>query len=276
MPNEKTPGQREVIMRPIGLIHTPYTNRSEAPHQPGGFGETSRSTIELFPGMNFDQALEDLDGMEKIWIITWFDRNTNWKPKAQVPRGEKLKRGVFATRSPYRPNPIGLTLVDLISVNGRTLTIGSIDLLDGTPVLDIKPYLPYSEAFPDAKSGWIPKELDSYKLAEYAIEYSKKAEQQLQFLEKNFSIDLRTNTERFLRNDPAPHPYRRISNFGSFSLIAIRSWRLRFKVEDHLVTITSVRSGYPAEVLANPSGPIHDEAAHRGFHAKWAQSARAE
>ena len=71
------------------------------------------------------------------------------------PRGPRVKRGVFATRSPHRPNAIGLSAVELVAVEGRSLRLGGTDFLDGTPVLDLKPYVPYADAFPEAKAGWI-------------------------------------------------------------------------------------------------------------------------
>src|SRR5581483_8669087 len=137
-----------ILFHPIGYIHTPYQERYSAPRQPGLLRDSevsirqTRSTIVLNEGENFEQALEDLEGFEKIWLIYVFNRNEYWKPKVYPPRGERRKRGLFATRSPHRPNPIGLSLVDLINIDGRNVTVGNVDLLDGTPILDIKPYIP--------------------------------------------------------------------------------------------------------------------------------------
>ena len=110
-----------LLLHPIGIIRTPFTDRVDAPRQPDHNGGGSSGKIILEPGHNFEQALEDLDGFEKIWLLYQFDRNTNWKPQVLPPRGDRIKRGVFATRSPHRPNPIGLSLVTLLEIDGRNI-----------------------------------------------------------------------------------------------------------------------------------------------------------
>ncbi|HKI60273.1 MAG TPA: tRNA (N6-threonylcarbamoyladenosine(37)-N6)-methyltransferase TrmO, partial [Mariprofundaceae bacterium] len=90
-----------------------------------------------------------------IWVIYWMHLNQGWNPLVIPPRGPKTKRGVLATRAPHRPNSIGLSVVRLLKVEGRELTIAAHDMLDGTPVLDIKPYLPYADALPEATHGWL-------------------------------------------------------------------------------------------------------------------------
>ncbi len=221
----------------IGYISTPFKSKADAPHQPEGGVE---GTITLLEGQNFEQALEDLVGMEKIWLLYWFDRNPNWKPKVLVPRGPRQKRGVFATRSPHRPNPIGLSLVDLIEVRGLMLRVGNVDLLDGTPILDIKPYLPNVEAHPHARSGWIEQAATP---GEYNVSYSTRAKAQLEFL-KEHNVDIADRIERVLSRDPHPHPYKRIERDGDFFVQAIRGWRICFRVEGKEVTIEEIRSGY--------------------------------
>jgi tRNA-Thr(GGU) m(6)t(6)A37 methyltransferase TsaA len=104
-------------------------------------------------------VLQDLQGFERVWLIFAFHLSEGWKPMVKPPRGGP-KRGVLATRSPHRPNALGLAAGDLLQVEGRTLLLGGVDLLAGTPVLDIKPYVPYADAFPHAKAGWID-ELDA-------------------------------------------------------------------------------------------------------------------
>jgi tRNA (adenine37-N6)-methyltransferase len=107
-----------------------------------------------------ESALADLVGIERIWILSWLDRGSNWAPQVRPPRGIRARRGLFATRSPDRPNPIGLSAVRLVRVEGCVLHVCGIDLLDGTPILDIKPYVPYADAFPDSKAGWIDEIAD--------------------------------------------------------------------------------------------------------------------
>lgn len=144
----------------IGHIRSPYHERFGTPRQPTVTEQVLEdraldATIELLPMRNFEQALTDLAGFDYIWVVAWLHLNEHWKPTVIPPRGAKVRRGLFATRSPHRPNPIGLSALRLIKVEGRVLHVRGIDLLDLTPVLDIKPYIPYADAFPDAKAGWL-------------------------------------------------------------------------------------------------------------------------
>ncbi len=242
---------------PIGSISTPFKSKAEAPHQPEGGAE---GTITLLEGQNFEQALEDLAGMEKIWLLYWFDRNPNWKPKVLVPRGPRQKRGVFATRSPHRPNPLGLSLVDLIEVRGLTLRVRDVDLLDGTPILDIKPYLPNVESYPNAHAGWIE---GAAVAGECTVNYEPPAKLQLDFLEQ-FGVDLTERIERVLSRDPTPHPYKRIERDGDLSVQAIRGWRIVFRVVDTIVTVLEIRSGYPEGKILEEDD-LSDSEAQKAF-----------
>lgn len=149
--------------RPIGTLRSPYARRIDAPHQgtvTAGTesGEQASATLELAEWLD-ETTLQDLDGFERLWLIYALHRSEGWRSTVKPPRGGP-KRGVLATRAPHRPNPIGLSAVELVKVAGRTLHLRGVDLLDGTPVLDIKPYVPYADAFPDARAGWID-ELDA-------------------------------------------------------------------------------------------------------------------
>jgi tRNA-Thr(GGU) m(6)t(6)A37 methyltransferase TsaA len=144
--------------RPIGIIRSPYTRRIDAPHQGTvtegtETGELAPATLELAAWLD-ERAVRDLEGFDRLWLIFAFHLSEGWKSSVKPPRGGP-KRGVLATRSPHRPNGIGLSAVELVGIEGRTLHLRGVDLLDGTPVLDIKPYVPYADAFPDARAGWI-------------------------------------------------------------------------------------------------------------------------
>lgn len=261
---------------PIGVIRTPYDERYRAPRQPGGAEVPAEGIITLESGRNFEQALEDLEGFERIWLIYLFDRNNTWKPKVLPPRGARRKRGVFATRSPHRPNPIGLSLVRLLEVRGATLRVAEVDLLDGTPILDIKPYLPFVEAFPESRMGWLDDVVAEGHGPEgrgaFAIDWALPAAEQASWLAEHHGIELRGHAEGVLSADPAPHPYRRITPHpeGDFQL-AIKSWRLRFAVSGGLVRIMRIESGYPAEAVTTVGDGeiLHDHDAHREFHERW-------
>lgn len=149
--------------RPIGILRSPYSRRIDAPHQATVVegtetGQAASATLELAEWLD-EQVLQDLQGFERIWLIFSFHLSEGWKNTVKPPRGGP-KRGVLATRSPHRPNSIGLSAVELVGIDGRTVHLRGVDLLEGTPVLDIKPYVPYADAFPGSRAGWID-ELDA-------------------------------------------------------------------------------------------------------------------
>lgn len=139
---------------PIGFVESKLRERYETPQQ-GILSSGDISIINLSPHKNFEQALKDLTGFDRIWVIYLFHLNNNWKPLVTPPGNKGKKVGVFASRSPHRPNNIGLSCVSLVKVEGLRLYINNSDILDGSPVLDIKPYLPYADSFPDSESGWV-------------------------------------------------------------------------------------------------------------------------
>jgi len=151
--HEESAGMR-IDMQAIGVVRSGYRERFATPRQPT-LDQAETAQIHLNAGMNFEQALTDLDGFSHIWVIYWMHLNNGWNPTVIPPRGPKQRRGLFATRGPHRPNSIGLSAVRLTGIKGRILTIEGHDMLDGTPVLDIKPYIPYADNIEDASSGWL-------------------------------------------------------------------------------------------------------------------------
>ena len=144
---------------PIGVARTPFRPREDAPHQPSAAPDAA-GTIEI--AEPYREGLRDLDGFDRVWVLFWFDRNEGWRARVKPPRGGP-KRGVFATRAPHRPTPIGLTCVALESVDVArgVLAVRGLDLLDGTPVVDLKPYLRRVDAWPEAKEGWLAPYLEA-------------------------------------------------------------------------------------------------------------------
>jgi tRNA-Thr(GGU) m(6)t(6)A37 methyltransferase TsaA len=144
----------ETVALPIiGRAQTPWQRREDAPHQPSAAAEVPGAIVVDEP---YREALADLDTFARIWLLFVFDRSHGWAPRVKPPRGGS-KRGVLATRAPNRPSPIGLTSVALTSVDvaAGVVAVRGIDLLDGTPILDIKPYLPSIDAWPGAGHGWL-------------------------------------------------------------------------------------------------------------------------
>jgi tRNA-Thr(GGU) m(6)t(6)A37 methyltransferase TsaA len=136
---------------PIGIIHSPFTDIEGMPIQPGGARGIS-GTVEIFG--EYEQGLKDLEGFSHLFLIYAFHRCPSYQLTV-IPFLDTTPRGVFATRAPRRPNAIGLSVVRLKEVNGPNLCIEGVDILDGTPLLDVKPYVPAFDAYPDASSGWL-------------------------------------------------------------------------------------------------------------------------
>ena len=145
-------------LRPIGVIRSQYTERHGTPRQAYVGSEQSNESnawIELNPEMIPQKALKDLDGFERIWVVAFLHLNPKWAPMVRPPRGSGVRRGIFSTRSPHHPNQIGLSACQVRKVEGHRVYLSAVDLIDGTPVLDIKPYVPYCDAFPDSRAGWV-------------------------------------------------------------------------------------------------------------------------
>lgn len=142
---------RTLSLTPIGCVRSDQVVHHEAPRQ-SGLGRGSEERIELVQGMQ--NGLPDLDGFSHLWVLFWCHLARGRPLQVRPPR-DRRKRGVFATRSPQRPNPLGLSCVRLLRIEKRALHIADHDLLDGTPVLDLKPYLPYCDSVPDARIGYV-------------------------------------------------------------------------------------------------------------------------
>ena len=148
-------------MEPIAHIHTDFTSKFGVPRQAGLVKEL-RATIVFAPEYRNPEALRGLDGFSHLWLIWEFSQCVGkpWSPTVRPPRlGGNARMGVFATRSPFRPNPIGLSCVELVGVEehtpqGPVIYVAGADLMDGTPIYDIKPYIPFADCRPDASEGY--------------------------------------------------------------------------------------------------------------------------
>jgi len=154
------PHMQPVTFTPIGVIHSPYKEKFGIPRQPS-LVPAARITLELVAPFDQADAVRGLEAFSHVWISFVFHQTAarGWTPLVRPPRlGGNAKVGVFASRSTHRPNPLGLSLVELLGIdtsNGVRLLLGGADLLDGTPVLDIKPYIPFVEARPAAQGGFV-------------------------------------------------------------------------------------------------------------------------
>ena len=145
-------GERTAITyRPIGVVRSPYAEPAGTPIQ-CALAPEGEGTIEILE--EYTKGLADLDGFSHIWVIYHFHRSRGFELKV-TPFMDDVERGLFSTRAPRRPNPVGLSLLRLLRIEGSVLHVAELDILDGTPVLDIKPHFPAVDTRPDVKSGWL-------------------------------------------------------------------------------------------------------------------------
>jgi tRNA-Thr(GGU) m(6)t(6)A37 methyltransferase TsaA len=140
-----------LILKAIGTVHSPFLRAAGTPIQ-SAMAQGVEGWVEVFS--EFVPGLQDLGGFERIWLLYWFDRATPAQ-LAVKPFLDQQEHGVFATRSPCRPNPVGLSCVRLLGIDGGRLRIMGVDILDGTPLVDIKPYAPQFDCFETSRVGWL-------------------------------------------------------------------------------------------------------------------------
>lgn len=228
-----------------------------APHQPAA-GPELTATIELFSGRNFEHALDDITTWPFIWVLFWFHHNSGWRPKVQPPRSPR-RRGVFATRSPHRPNPIGLSVVRLDAVLGLRLRISGVDILDGTPVLDIKPYVPHVDIVDGAQGGWFQED----PVVEFDVVFAPGAARAMAYLSEVWGIKLEGRIRQALRFGPEPRPYRRIRQTKTGCVLALKDWRAEFETSGHEIRVLRIQSGYAPRQLLDLER--EELIAHRAF-----------
>ena len=252
-------------LEPIGIYHSAQRYRFETPRQ-SVFIHNS-GVIELQHGMNFETALEDLDGFDRIWVIFQFHLNDNWRPKVRPPVAPvKEKIGVFATRSPHRPNPIGMSCVKLEKVDGLNVFVQDCDLLDESPVLDIKPYIPAADSFPGSGTGWLERAVVPQS---YQVCFTPEAQLKLDFLKEN-GFDAENFCQIQLGSDPVNPERKRIYQTDSGYEIGFRTWRIPFIIKDQTVTVYDVRSNYKQEELMEGMPDKYgDKPLHRAFQIRF-------
>jgi tRNA-Thr(GGU) m(6)t(6)A37 methyltransferase TsaA len=149
----KTKDIDPLLFHPIGIIHTPFKELENMPIQPSG-AEGIRGTVDLYP--EFAEGLKDLDGFSHLILLYRFHESRGYRLTV-TPFLDSEPRGLFATRAPKRPNPIGLSIVKLIRIRECSLDVENVDILDGTPLLDIKPYVPEFDCQENCRIGWLEK-----------------------------------------------------------------------------------------------------------------------
>ena len=273
MPSPDSPAA--LTLEPIGYLRNTLATKVEAARQPRAAGGAP-ARIELLAGRNFEHAVEDLASWELIWVIFWFHLNSGWRPKVLPPRSTTGRKGVFSTRSPHRPNPIGMSVVRLETVEGLNLYIRDADMLNGTPVLDIKPYIAYTDAHPDAGTGWLQEASragdaqvqPADPLRGYVVQFDALAADQAAWIEVHTELAIRARIDSTLSLGPEPHPYRRIRRLGAGMQLAVKEWRVRFTVTERKVRVLEIGSGFrDSQITAADADALLQ--AHREFLALW-------
>nr|WP_314985592.1 tRNA (N6-threonylcarbamoyladenosine(37)-N6)-methyltransferase TrmO [uncultured Pantoea sp.] len=215
----------------IGVIHSPWKEKFAVPRQPGlvqdGGGE-----LHLQPPYNQPEAVRGLEAFSHLWLLFVFHQTMEggWRPTVRPPRlGGNARMGVFATRSTFRPNPIGMSLVELkgirIEKQQVILQLGSLDLIDGTPVVDIKPYLPFAEALPHAEAGFA----QTAPAADMPVRFSDQAQQQLH--QQSRYHNLARFISEVLAQDPRP-AYRQGETQEREYAAWLMDFNVRWRIDD--------------------------------------------
>jgi tRNA-Thr(GGU) m(6)t(6)A37 methyltransferase TsaA len=231
-------------MEPIGYIESCFKDKFGTPRQPG-LVKKAWARLKIRADLQPSESLQGLEGFSHVWLIWIFHQNkvSRFHAKVHPPRLGGKSMGLFATRTPHRPNPIGLSLVELIRVEKDSIIVSGADLVDGTPILDIKPYLPEIESIPEARVGW-PAEVNK---PEISVEFSEKAEEVLKFWQsKNLDKDLRGIIVDTLKLDPRPVVYRGYedsnSPYRSDHAVRLFDGDIHFKFENaNLIRVLDIK-----------------------------------
>ena len=253
---------------PIAEICSGNRYRFEAPRQ-AAYAH-NEAFVRFLPDSRYAVASEDLVGFDRIWLIFCFHLNlgAGWKPKVRPPvTPDGGRYSLFATRSPHRPNPIGMSCVELRSIGRDGLHIGPCDLLDGTPVLDIKPYLPEADAFPDSRAGWRDRVVPLL----WRVSWEPPALEKAGWILDRIGLDLPSFAELQLGCRPFDRRRKRVHSLDAgegLYAIGCRTWQLPFRADPGTrnIRVTNLLSHYtPEELAEGTSDPYGDKAIHREF-----------
>lgn len=224
-------------IEPIGIIRSPYKEKFAVPRQPG-LVPSARSEIVLQGEANALEAVRGLEQFSHLWLLFLFDQNleAGWRPTVRPPRlGGNERIGVFASRATFRPNGIGMSAVEFKGIRQQgqdvIIELGGVDLVDGTPIIDIKPYIPYSDSLPEAKGGFASEEPTTLPVL-----FSDKAESQLTGRQL---ARQRAVIEEVLAQDPRP-AYKKAKPDNKEYAVHLFDYNVKFTVTDGKVTVTAL------------------------------------
>ncbi len=231
------------VFTPIGIVHSCFPEKFGIPRQPR-LASTARASLEILPPYDQDEAFSGLSAFSHLWLVFVFHGNPTgkWRPTVRPPRlGGNRRTGVFATRSGFRPNPIGISAVALETIHresGRLLLeVSGIDILDQTPVLDIKPYLPYADMIPEAEGGFADRRPPDTQLPVVFTAAAQQACARLEAAHPGF-VDL---LEQVLRADPRPAYADRQATRTEFGLRLYEA-NVRWTIAKHALVVHTVEA----------------------------------
>ena len=237
-------------MQPIAYVHSPYRQKFAVPRQPS-LVRTAVGDVVFAPGFTDANLLRGIEGFSHVWLLFLFHQSAaeGWSATVTPPRlGGNERVGVFASRSPHRPNPLGMSAVEVVSVNQRAgslvLRVRGLDLVDGTPVLDIKPYLPYADCIPDAQGGYAAVAPAADTATRLPVRFSETARQQLVTID--FPLcDLAQFITEVLQQDPRPPHHSRTQPEREYGM-HLYNFNVRWHVDSdgaEVLSITAVDDG---------------------------------
>ncbi len=228
-----------LTLTPLGYIESCFKEKFGIPRQPG-LVQAARASLRLLPPFDRAEAVRGLDGFSHVWLIFGFHGTADggWRPTVRPPRlGGNQRLGVFATRSTFRPNPLGLSVVRLAGIDtshGVRLEFSGADLLDGTPIYDIKPYLPYADAITDACGGFAPDE----PAIAVDIVFTPEAERHLEQASRA-RPQIRALVEEMLRYDPRPAYFGSSDRRKDFG-VRLYEFDVKWRIDDGRAVVTAL------------------------------------
>ena len=252
----------------IGTFNCKANRPYEMPRQ-GVLEQSERGYIQLNAHRNFEQCVRDLEGFDRIWIVYVFHISGDfWHPMVHPPRcPDGKKKSLFATRSPHRPNPIGMSCVKIHKIKGLKIWVEESDLLDQTPILDIKPYIPYADSFPNAQIGW----LENIEKTAFELFWSDSVLAQLEWLKNNSENNLKPLIHNHLEYIPLHTRHKRVHKTPHLGpntyVLALKIWRIVFRIDEALQTIhiLELMTGFKEHELDEPEDPFNEKDLHKAY-----------
>lgn len=227
-------------IEPIAIIESPYQEKFAVPRQPRLVPSAS-ARIKLLGECNCAEAIRGIEQFSHLWLLFLFDQNlaAGWKPTVRPPRlGGNQRIGVLASRATFRPNGIGMSAVELKGVSKEGdqyyLELGSVDLVNGTPIIDIKPYIPYSDSIPDAQGGYAEQEPERI-----SVTFSEAAQQTL--IAHSEGEIRRAVISQVLAQDPRP-AYKKNRADDKLYAVNLYDWNVKFTVNDQAIVVSAIES----------------------------------